>query len=75
MPLKITVRPLLQCCLDQILLGVSFTETTNVATALLILRATQLLVPSLGVATAIETAIGLYAGYNAAATVACLPGA
>lgn len=43
------------------------------ATTLLILRATQLLVPSLGVATATEVAIGLYAGYNAAATVASLP--
>ena len=72
-PLKITVRPLLRGRLAQVLLGVSLFETANVATTLLILRATQLLSPSLGVTTATEVAIGLYAGYNAAATVASLP--
>jgi MFS family permease len=72
-PLKITVRPLLRGRLGQVLLGLSLFETANVATTLLILRATQLLVPSLGVTTATEVAIGLYAGYNAAATVASLP--
>ena len=72
-PLKITVRPLLRGRLGQVLLGVSFFETANVATTLLILRATQLLAPSLGVTTATEVAIGLYAGYNAAPTVASLP--
>lgn len=56
-PLKITVRPLLRGRLGQVLLGVSFFETTNVATTLLILRATQLLVPSLGVTTATEVAM------------------
>lgn len=72
-PLKITVRPLLHGRLGQVLVGVSLFETANVATTLLILRATQLLSPSLGVTTATEVAIGLYAGYNAAATVASLP--
>ena len=72
-PLKITVRPLLRGRLAQVLLGVSLFETANVATTLLILRATQLLSPSLGVTAATEVAIGLYAGYNAAATVASLP--
>ena len=71
--LTITVRPLLRGRLGQVLLGVSLFETANVATTLLILRATQLLVPGLGVTTATEVAIGLYAGYNAAATVASLP--
>jgi MFS family permease len=72
-PLKITVRPLLRGRLGQVLVGVGLFETANVATTLLILRATQLLVPSLGVTTATEVAIGLYAGYNAAAAVASLP--
>jgi len=72
-PLKITVRPLLRGRLGQVLLGVSLFETANVATTLLILRATQLLAPGLGVTTASEVAIVLYAGYNAAATVASLP--
>jgi MFS family permease len=72
-PLKITVRPLLHGRLGQVLLGVSLFETANVATTLLILRATQLLVPSPGVTTATEVAILLYTGYNAAATVASLP--
>ena len=72
-PLTITVRPLLRGRLGQVLVGVSLFETANVATTLLILRATQLLSPSLGVTAATEVAIGLYAGYNAAATVASLP--
>jgi MFS family permease len=72
-PLKITVRPLLRGRLGQVLVGVGLFETANVATTLLILRATQLLVPSLGVTTATEVAIGLYVGYNVAATVASLP--
>ncbi len=72
-PLKITVRPLLRGRLGQILLGVGLFETAHVATTLLILRATQLLVPSLGVTTATEIAIGLYVGYNATATIASLP--
>ena len=72
-PLNITVRPLLQGRLAQVLVGVSLFETANLATTLLILRATQLLAPSLGVTTATEVAIGLYTGYNAAATVASLP--
>lgn len=72
-PLRITVRPLLKGRLGQVLLGVSFFEVANVATTLLILRATQQLIPSLGLQTATEVAIGLYTGYNAAATLASLP--
>src|SRR5438552_3955084 len=72
-PLKITVRPLLRGRLGQVLVGVSLFETANVATTQLILRATQLLLPSLGVTTATSVAIGLYAGYNVAATVASFP--
>lgn len=71
--LRIIVRPLLRGRLGQILVGVSFFEVANVATTLLILRATQQLIPSLGLQAATEVAIGLYTGYNAAATIASLP--
>ncbi|MBA2719803.1 MAG: MFS transporter, partial [Chloroflexi bacterium] len=40
---------------------------------LLILRATELLTPDLGADAAATTAIGLYVGYNIAATVASIP--
>lgn len=72
-PLRIIVRPLLKGRLGQVLIGVSFFEVANVATTLLILRAIQQLTPNLGLQTATEIAIGLYTGYNAAATIASLP--
>jgi MFS family permease len=72
-PLRIIVRPLLKGRLGQVLVGVSFFEVANVATTLLILRATQQLTPSLGLQSATEVAIGLYTGYNVAATLASLP--
>ena len=40
---------------------------------LLILRASQQLTPSLGLNSATQVAIGLYVGYNVAATIASLP--
>lgn len=40
-PLRIVVRPLLRGRLGQVLIGVSLFEEGNVATTLLILRATQ----------------------------------
>ena len=73
MRLRIIVRPLLRGRLGQVLVGVGFFEVANVATTLLILRATQQLIPSLGLQAATEVAIGLYVGYNAAATIASLP--
>ena len=72
-PFRITIRPLLKGHLGQVLVGVSFFEAGNVATTLLILRATQLLVPSLGLQSATQVAIGLYIGYNVAATLASVP--
>lgn len=72
-PLRITVRPLLKGRLGQVLAGVSLFEAGNVATTLLILRATQLLTPSLGLGAATQVAIGLYTGYNIAATIASVP--
>jgi MFS family permease len=71
--LKITVRPLLRGRLGQVLIGVSLFEASNVAATLLILRATQQLVPSLGIQAATQVGILLYTGYNVAATVASLP--
>jgi MFS family permease len=71
--LRIIVRPLLKGRLGQVLVGVSFFEVANVATTLLILRAIQQLTPSLGLQTATEVGIGLYTGYNAAATITSLP--
>lgn len=72
-PLRITVRPQLRGRLRQVLLGVSLFEAGNVATTLLILRATQQLTPGLGLGGATQAAIGLYIGYNIAATLASLP--
>src|SRR5206468_3667407 len=40
---------------------------------LLILRATQLLLPAMGIQTATQIGILLYTGYNVAATIASLP--
>ena len=59
--------------LGQVLLGVSLFEVGNVATTLFILRATQQLTPSLGLTHRTQVAIGLYIGYNIAATLASLP--
>jgi MFS family permease len=72
-PLRMVVRPLLRGRLGQVLVGVSFFEAGNVATTLLILRATQQLTPRLGLNSATQVAIGLYIGYNIAATLASLP--
>jgi MFS family permease len=71
--LKITVRPLLRGQLGRVLLGVGLFEASNVAATLLILRATQQLVPSLGIQAATQVGILLYTGYNVAATLASLP--
>ncbi|MBA2395569.1 MAG: MFS transporter [Ktedonobacteraceae bacterium] len=72
-PFRILVRPLLKGRLGQVLVGVSLFEAGNVATTLLILRATQLLTPSLGLQSATQVAIGLYVGYNVAASIASVP--
>lgn len=71
--LTIIVRPLLRGRLGQVLLGVGLFEASNVAATLLILRATQQLIPSLGLQTATQVGILLYTGYNVAATLASLP--
>ena len=72
-PVHIIVRPLLRGSLGQVLLGVSFFEAGNIATTLLILRASQQLTPRLGLNSATQVAIGLYVGYSVAATLASVP--
>ena len=53
--------------------GVGAFEIGNIAATLLILRATELLTPGRGEDTSVKIALGLYAGYNLAATVASIP--
>jgi MFS family permease len=72
-PVRIVIRPLLRGRLGQVLVGVSLFEAGNVAATLLILRASQQLTPNLGLNGATQVAIGLYVGYNVAATIASLP--
>jgi MFS family permease len=72
-PLRIKVRPVLHGRLGKLLSGVAIFEVGNVAATLLILRATQLLTPTLGLNNATEVALFLYAGYNVAATLSSVP--
>jgi MFS family permease len=73
-PIRLRVRPVLHGQLGRLLLGVSAFEFGNAAATLLILRATDLLTPEHGHSSAVKIAIGLYAGYNLAATLASVPG-
>lgn len=72
-PLRLQVRPVLQGRLGQLLVGVGIFEVGHIAATLLILRATQLLIPTLGLNAATQVALGLYTAYNAAATVVSIP--
>jgi MFS family permease len=73
-PLRIRIRPVMHGQLGRLLFGVSAFEVGNVAATLLILRATQLLAPAHGHNTAVKLGLGLYTGYNLAATLASIPG-
>jgi MFS family permease len=73
-PIRLKVRPVLHGQLGRLLLGVSAFEFGNAAATLLILRATDLLTPEHGHSSAVKIALGLYAGYNLAATLASVPG-
>lgn len=73
-PLRLQVRPVLRGRLGRLFVGVGAFEVGNVAATLLILRATDLLEPGRGHDGAVQTAILLYTGYNAAATLTSLPG-
>ncbi len=73
-PLRLQVRPVLRGRLGRLFVGIGAFEAGNVAATLLLLRATDLLEPGRGHDSAVQAAILLYAGYNAAATLASLPG-
>src|SRR2546421_13106988 len=66
--LRLQVRPILHGRLGKLLIGVGIFEVGHVAATLLILRATQLLTPILGLNVATQIALVLYIGYNLAAT-------
>ena len=65
--------PVLRGRLGKLLIGVGIFEVGHVAATLLILRATQLLTPILGLNVATQIALVLYIGYNLAATLASIP--
>ncbi|GIH03633.1 MFS transporter [Rhizocola hellebori] len=72
-PIRFIVRPVLRGRLGRLLGAVAAFEVGNIAATLLILRATELLTPQHGSATATTYAIALYIGYNVAATLASIP--
>jgi MFS family permease len=69
-PIRIHVRAVLRGPLGRLLAGITAFELANVAATLLILRAAELLDPGHPYS---RTAIGLYAGYNLAATLIAVP--
>lgn len=73
-PLRLKVRPVLHGRLGRLFLAVTAFELGNVAATLLILRATDLLQPGHGQHSAVQIALGLYAGFNLAAVVASFLG-
>lgn len=73
-PLRIRLRPVLRGRLGRLFAGISAFEVGNVAATLLILRATELLAPGHGHGSATKIALALYTAYNAAATLASIPG-
>lgn len=72
-PIRLKIRPVMSGRLGRVMAGITAFEFGNVAATLLILRATELLRPELGRQAATQMAIGLYAAYNAAATVVSVP--
>lgn len=72
--LRLRVRPVLQGRLGRLFLAISAFEIGNVAATLLILRATDLLQPGRSHTSAVNLALGLYAGYNLAAVIASFIG-
>jgi MFS family permease len=73
-PLALHVRAVARGRLGRLLVGVTAFELANVAATLLILRATDVLEPDHGEHRATLIALGLYAGYNLAATLVAVPG-
>ena len=73
-PLRLRIRPVLRGRLGRVLVGVSAFELGNAAATLLILRATDLLVPMHGRHVAVELALVLYTAFNLGASTASVPG-
>lgn len=71
--LRFQVRPVLRGQLGRVLAGFTAFEVGNVAATLLILRATDVLIPGRGVQVATQIAIALYVVYNVAATLTSFP--
>jgi len=71
--IRLRVRPVMRGRLGRLMWSISAFEVGNAAATLLILRATQLLMPSHGLADATQIGILLYLGYNISATLFSLP--
>lgn len=71
--LRFQVRPVLHGQLGRVLAGFTAFEVGNVAATLLILRATDVLIPGRGMEVATQIAIALYVVYNTAATLTSFP--
>jgi MFS family permease len=72
-PIRRRVRPVVTGRLGRLFAGVGAFEVGNVAATLLILRATELLIPGRGQDRAAMLALLLYTVYNLAASLASLP--
>jgi MFS family permease len=73
-PIRIHVRAVLQGRLGRLMAGIGAFELANAAATVLILQATSLLDSQHSHATSVKVALGLYAGYNLAATLVAVPG-
>ena len=73
-PIRLRIRPVLSGSLGRLFIGMGAFEFGNAAATLMILRATELLAPSHGGRSAAQISLLLYVAYNAAGTLASLPG-
>ncbi|MDQ4092807.1 MAG: MFS transporter [Actinomycetota bacterium] len=71
--LRFQLRPVLKGQLGPVMTGFTAFEVGNVAATLLILRATDVLIPGHGTDTATQIGIALYVIYNVAATITSFP--
>lgn len=72
-PIRLRIRPVMKDQLGKLLTAIFVFELGNVAATLLILRATDLLLPGRSLDDATQLAIGLYVLYNVAATCTSVP--
>jgi len=72
-PIRVRIRPLLRGDLGRVWAPIGAFEAGNLATTLLILRATELLTPGRGLDSATQVALVLYAVHNLAATLGAVP--